>query len=142
MWLGIVYVGVVMAACTLLVLDWALPGGLVPGGTRSLPEARTLAFTTLVFAQLFNVFNARSDRRSAFRGLATNGRLWLAVLLSALLQVAVVHTPVLQRAFGTVPLDLGEWVVCVGVASAVLWLRELSKLAARERAATGAQAAA
>ena len=65
MWIGIAYVGLVTAAVTLLALDIPLPGGLVDGG-GSLTEARTMAFTTLVLAQLFNVFNARSDEVSAF----------------------------------------------------------------------------
>ena len=43
-------------------------------------------------------------------------------------QVAVVYTRFLQQAFSTVSLSLSDWLVCVGVASSVLWLRELSKL--------------
>src|SRR6185369_13519926 len=61
MWGGIFFVGVVMAAGTLYTLDAALPGGLVHG-TGSLRYAQTMAFTTLILFQLFNVFNARSDR--------------------------------------------------------------------------------
>ena len=61
----------VMAVVTLLALDLRLPGGLV-GGSGDVVEARTMAFTTLVLAQLFNCFNARSDRTSAFRRLFTN----------------------------------------------------------------------
>ena len=60
------------------VLDAALPGGLVEGA-GSLRYAQTMAFTTLMLFQLFNVFNARSDERSAFRGLFTNRWLWAAV---------------------------------------------------------------
>ena len=41
-----------------------------------------MAFTTLVLFQLFNVFNARSDERSAFVGLFTNRWLWAAIGLS------------------------------------------------------------
>ena len=55
-----------------------------------------MAFTTLVLAQLFNCFNARSDRRSAFHRLFTNRWLWGAIALSALLQVAVVQLLVSQ----------------------------------------------
>ena len=96
MWVGILWVGAVMAVVTLLALDLRLPGGIV-GGTGNVDEARTMAFTTLVFAQLFNCFNARSDRRSAFHRLFTNRLLWGAIALSALLQVAVVQLPVPQR---------------------------------------------
>jgi Ca2+-transporting ATPase len=130
MWGGIVFVGLVMAAGTLLVLDAGLPGGLI-GGTGDLTYARTLAFNTLIFFQLFNVFNCRSDERSAFVDLFKNPLLWGALLLSLLLQVAVIYTPFLQAAFGTTALGLGDWLLCILVGSSVLWLCELSKLAVR-----------
>ena len=104
MWAGIFFVGAIMAAGTLLVLDASLPGGLIEG-SGNMRYAQTMAFTTLVLFQLFNVFNARSDERSAFSGLFTNQWLWGAVLLSLVLQVAVIYMPFLQQAFSTVSLS-------------------------------------
>jgi Ca2+-transporting ATPase len=126
MWAGIVEVGVVMAAGTLLVLDANLPGGLIEG-SGELRHAQTMAFTTLVLFSLFTVFNARSDERSAFSGLFSNPWLWGAVLLSLALQVAVTTVPFLQVAFSTVALSPADWLQCAAVASSVLWIRELSK---------------
>ena len=131
MWVGIVWVGGVMAVVTLLALDLRLPGGFV-GDTGNVVEARTMAFTTLVLAQLFNCFNARSDRRSAFHRLFTNRWLWGAIALSALLQVAVVQFSFLNDAFGTTPLGLDEWAICLGLASVVLWAAEAKKLVERQ----------
>ena len=130
MWAGIVFVGAVMAAGTLLVLDASLPGGLLEG-SGTMRYAQTMAFTTLVFFSLFTVFNARSDERSAFVGLFANTWLWAAVLVSLALQAAVVYLPFLQQAFSTVGLSLGDWLLCAAVASSVLWLRELSKVMTR-----------
>jgi calcium-translocating P-type ATPase len=130
MWRGAIGIGAVMAAATLLTLDFYFPGGLIEGG-RDFAGARTAAFTTLVFAQLFNCFNARSESASAFRSLFSNGWLWAAVASSALLQVAVVHLPILNVAFGTVPLDATQWLVCAALASAVLWASEIRKAASR-----------
>ena len=127
MWRGIALVGIVMMVGTLYVLDAALPGGYVEG-TGTLPYAQTMAFTTLMLFQIFNVFNARSDDRSAFHRLFTNQWLWLAVAGSVAMQAAVVYLPFLQQAFGTVALSAGDWLRAVAVASSVLWLRELSKL--------------
>ncbi len=127
---GIAFVGLVMAAGTLLVLDIALPGGLI-AGSGDLPYARTMAFTTLMLFQLFNVPNARSDERSAFSELFRNPWLWGAILLSLLLQFLVVYAPFLQPAFGTVVLNYKDWLLCAVVASSVLWLREASKLLGR-----------
>ncbi|ABS70105.1 ATPase, P-type (transporting), HAD superfamily, subfamily IC (plasmid) [Xanthobacter versatilis] len=130
MWGGIFLVGAIMAVGTLLVLDAALPGGMIEG-TGTLAYGQTMAFTTLVMFQLFNVFNARSDNRSAFHGLFTNHWLWGAVVLSLLLHAFVVYTPVLQEAFSTVSLGAGDWLFCAAVSSSVLWLCELSKIATR-----------
>ena len=130
MWFGVVEVGLVMAVVTLLTLDLYLPGGLMDG-SQDLDNARTAAFTVLVLAQLFNCFNARSETTSAFSHLFVNPWLWSAIALSVALQVAVVHVGVLNVAFGTVPLAPGQWVVCVAMASIVLWSSELRKLLLR-----------
>jgi Ca2+-transporting ATPase len=90
-----------------------------------------MAFTTLTLFQLFNVFNARSDTRSAFEGLFTNHWLWSAVGSSLLLQAAVIYTPFLQEAFSTTSLSGGDWLICTAAASSVLWLCELRKAVAR-----------
>ena len=90
-----------------------------------------MAFTTLTLFQLFNVFNARSDERSAFEGLFTNLWLWMAVALSLLLHAAVVYIPFLQEAFSTTSLSASDWLSCVAVASSVLWLREIGKAVTR-----------
>ncbi|MGZ8455470.1 MAG: cation-translocating P-type ATPase [Gemmatirosa sp.] len=140
MWRGIVFVGLVMAAATLFVLDASLPGGFVEG-TGDLRYAQTMAFTTLMLAQLFNVLNARSDERSAFVRLFTNRWVWSAMGLSLVLQLLVLYVAPLQRAFGTVALGAGDWLRCVAAASAVLWLRETTKLVARLRAGHAARSA-
>jgi Ca2+-transporting ATPase len=132
MWAGIFLVGAIMAAGTLFVLDDSLSGGLIHGA-GNMRYGQTMAFTTLVLFQLFNVFNARSDERSAFRGLFHNPWLWSALALSVALQLAVIYVPFLQRAFSTVSLSLQDWLRCIAVASSVLWLRELSKLATRAK---------
>jgi magnesium-transporting ATPase (P-type) len=130
MWRGILWVGLVMAAVTLAALDLGLAGGVL-GGSGEIDEARTMAFTTLVLAQLFNCFNARSDRASAFHHLFRNRLLWAAIALSAALQVAVVQLPFLNDAFSTSPLAIGDWMTCVGLASIVLWADEAKKLVER-----------
>lgn len=130
MWQSVISTGVVMALATLLAIDLHLPGGLVEGSS-SLEEARTAGFTVLVFAQLFNCFSARSETVSAFRHLFVNRWLWGAVILSTLLQIAVVHLPPLNLAFGTQPLSPGQWLLCAALGSVVLWFAEMRKWVAR-----------
>ena len=85
MWRGIVFVGIIMAAGTLLVLDASMPGGLLEGA-GDLRYGQTMAFTTLMLFQIFNVVNARSDEDSAFVHLFTNQWLWAAIGGSVALQ--------------------------------------------------------
>ena len=130
MWGGIVFTGVTMAVATLLTLDLYLPGGLI-AGEQSLDNARTAGFTVLVLAQLFNTLSARSEAGTAFHRFFANRWLWVAIGASALLQVAVVHLPFLQGAFTTEPLSFLQWLVCLAMASTVLWASEIRKLTLR-----------
>jgi Ca2+-transporting ATPase len=130
MWAGIAWVGLVMATVTLAALDLRLEGGIF-GGSGGIQEARTMAFTTLVLAQLFNCFNARSDTTSAFHHLFTNRLLWAAIAFSVLMQIAVVHLSILNDAFDTTPLSAGDWLLCTALASIVLWADEAKKLLER-----------
>ena len=130
MQIGIGFVGLVMALATLVALDLRLPGGLIHNG-GDIVEARTMAFTTLVLAQLYNAFNARSGRESAFHHLFTNPLLWAAIGTSLVLQVAVVHLKPLNHAFDTTPLSASDWLICAVLASSVLWAEELRKLVRR-----------
>ena len=132
MWRGIVFVGIIMAAGTLFVLDASMPGGFV-AGTGDLRYGQTMAFTTLMLFQIFNVLNARSDEDSAFVHLFTNGWLWAAIGVSVVLQFFVVYVPFLQRAFGTTALSGGDW-------GAVSRGRQFGAVAARAEQGRGAGA--
>src|SRR5207253_1676336 len=73
-------------------------------------RARTVAFTTIVFFELFLVFSMRSPRQTIWQiGLFTNTKLILAVLASMSLQVAVIYTPFLHDVFETEALSPLDW---------------------------------
>lgn len=134
MWFFVGLVGLVMMAGSLLVFDAYLPGGLIGSGWRGdvaadpIRHARTVAFTTLVLFQLFNVFNCRSQVQSALNGqLFQNGWIWLAVAGSVLLQSVILYLPSLQRAFGVTPLSGLDWFIAGAVASSVLAVMEIVK---------------
>jgi Ca2+-transporting ATPase len=132
MWFSIGFIGLVMAVVTLGVMDLYLPGGFIAqSATGDIVLAQTMAFTTLVFCQLFNVFNARSESSSAFTHLFSNPWLWLAVLLGVVFQLAVIYIPMLNVAFGTTPLRITDWAVALALGSVVLWAEEVKKLLMR-----------
>jgi Ca2+-transporting ATPase len=149
-WWRLAGIGSVMMIGTLAVLDAYYPGGLITlFATDADPNladeahARTMAFTTLMMFQLFNVFNCRSAWRSAFSGLLENKWLVGAVALSLLMHVLVVYVPFLQAAFHTVALSAFDWIVATIVASTLLMVVELVKLfARRERASALGRASA
>lgn len=109
----IVIQGVLIGLSTLgaFILGYYWNGG-------SLAEARTMAFTTLVMAQLVFVFACRSERHSLWQtNPFTNLWLLLAVAISAGMQIAVLYIPDLQKIFATTLLDSQEWFIILAMAS-------------------------
>ena len=141
MWGDIIYIGIIMAIVTLIGMDMHLTGGLFTdrsvdamGHDAQMVEARTMGFTILVFAQLFNAIASRSHLQSAFVGLFSNKWLWGAIGLSIVLQLLVIYVPFLNTAFGTTPLPPMAWLECIGLAFFVLVASEIRKIFLRMRA--------
>jgi Ca2+-transporting ATPase len=79
---------------------------------QELDQARTVAFTVMVVAQLVHVFNCRSERLSLFQlGVGTNRALVWAFLLSLVVQVAVLTIPVVAPIFKVASLPIEDWVL-------------------------------
>jgi Ca2+-transporting ATPase len=117
--------GAIMAAGTIAVFSYGLSSGGMEHGL-------TLAFTTFVLFQFFNVFNARAEHGTAFnRQFFANGKLWSALIGVVGLQVVVVHWGPAQAIFSTADLSLHDWGLAGLTAASVLVLEEARKLAAR-----------
>ncbi len=99
--------GILIGVCTLGAFILALNEGA--GHSQQLIHAQTVAFATLVMAQLIHVFDCRSSRSIFHRKLLENKFLVLAVLSSLVLMLAVLYLEPLQPVFKTVPLDLRDW---------------------------------
>ncbi|MHC1590876.1 MAG: cation-translocating P-type ATPase [Candidatus Helarchaeales archaeon] len=114
----------------LMIVGWTFtPKKLLPFGYW----AMTLAFTTLVMFQLYNVFSCRSQRLSIFQIKTRNKSLWIAVLSSFALQLIVVYLPPLNFAFGTVPLSMLDWILIFAISSTIIVSAELFKLCLRKK---------
>ena len=117
--------GVTMMVGTLAVLYY---------GMRTGSEARalTLAFTTFVLFQFFNVFNARSEFGTAFNARFFDNRmLWMSLVGTLALQAVAVHWMPASQLFGTTGMAWADWAIAIGVASTVLLLEETRKLVVR-----------
>ncbi|WP_188385417.1 calcium-translocating P-type ATPase, SERCA-type [Ornithinibacillus halotolerans] len=84
---------------------------------ENLVYGQTIAFTTLVMAQLIHVFDCRSDNSVFDRNPFENIYLIFAVLSSVLLLLVVIYWPPLQPIFHTVGLDLRDWMLVLGLAA-------------------------
>ncbi len=114
----LIMIGIIMCIGTLGVFYWGL--GV------SLDKARTLAFTTLVIYEMFNVINCRSLKYSMFKiGVFSNRKLIYAIAASIILQLLVIYVPAIQIGFKTVSLGLLDWLVIVAVSSTVLIITQL-----------------
>ena len=128
--LRILGLGIVMAVGTLTIL--ALAPTMFPDSVDDAAFATTLAFTTFVFYQVFNLLNVRSDTHSAFAiQTFTNWSIWVALVAVITLQILVVQLDALQELFDTTELTATQWGLSVLVASSALWVEEIRKAIVR-----------
>jgi P-type Ca2+ transporter type 2C len=124
--LYVLWVGVLMGLVSLGLGFWAWSVGR--------PNWQTMVFTTLTLSQMGNVLALRSSRESLFRiGLLSNKLLLGAVVLTFVLQMAVVYVPFLQDLFNTSALSVIDLTICLVLSTVVFWAVELEKLLARRR---------
>ena len=98
-------------------------------GVHPLDVARTVAFATLICAELFRAFAARSERISVFKlGLFSNKMMNIAVALSLVMLVAVIYIPGINSIFNNVALNPLAWVVILPLAILPFAVSEISKL--------------
>jgi len=103
--------GVLIGVCTLAAFWLTLR--IDPGNPQHLLKAQTVAFATLVMAQLIHVFDCRSSRSIFHRNIFQNKYLVFAVLSSMLMMIGVLYIEALQPIFKTVPLGFREWCLVI-----------------------------
>jgi P-type Ca2+ transporter type 2C len=122
-WVTIAFTGLLDAAVVLAVFCWSM-------ARDDLDTARNFAFTTIVFVELFRSFGARHPNRTFWAvGALTNLRLLAVIFLSAVVQVAMHHVPVVQTLFHVQPLSPSELGLTVLLGLVPVTILELSKLA-------------
>ena len=104
-WRRVIGAAVLQSIVTLAVFAWAVD-------RYDLAHARTLAFSTLVFAILLR---APAVRRAGRPRIAVYPLLWLLVLVSVGLQVFLVEVPALRSVFQLGVPDTTQWLVALGL---------------------------
>jgi len=124
-WTSIAVTAVLQAGVTLGVFAWAL-------ATRDVIEARNLAFSTLVFGEVFRAFAARSTTRVLFEvGAFSNLRLLVVAVATCLMQVAIHHVPVFQARFRVSSLTVEDFFLALGLGLLPVTVLEVTKLVRR-----------
>jgi Ca2+-transporting ATPase len=112
-WTDVALYGTLISLAT--VGAFVVAGRTYPGGMAA-PEAVTVSFLTLAFAQLWHVFNMRERSSGHLRNEVTaNAYVWGAIAFSALLLVGTVYLPVVSLALRTAPIGPDGWSVVLGM---------------------------
>jgi Ca2+-transporting ATPase len=124
----VLWVGLAMGALCLGLQAWSFHNGNV--------KWQTLVFTTLCFCQMSHVLAIQSEHTLVYKhGFFKNLYLLGAVLLTFLLQLALLYIPFFNGVFTTQPLTLKELLLCIGAAALIFILVELEKLWRYKKAA-------
>jgi Ca2+-transporting ATPase len=103
------------------LFTWAFNSG------RSVEEAMTMTFVSLVLIQFFKAYNFRSDRHSVLNKPFANKWLNLAVGWEVVLLILIVYLPFLHGPFNTYALPLIDWLIVGGLAVTIIPVLEIAK---------------
>ena len=124
MWQHMLWVGLLIGGLSILSMVWALETGR--------DNWQTIVFTVLTFSQLMHAIVIRSETQSIFTlGLLSNLYLLGAVILTVILQLAVIYVPFLNPIFKTAPLSAEELLVCFTLPVFVFVAVEIEKIIVR-----------
>ncbi len=127
----IIWVGLLMGAVSLGVGYWYWANGRA--------DWQTMVFTTLTMSQMAHAFAIRTGVDSLFTiGVFSNRAMFASVLITFILQYAVVYIPALQGIFSTVSLPPVDFIVTILMSSIVFITVEIEKWFYRRKAARGA----
>jgi Ca2+-transporting ATPase len=105
----------------LVLFEWARHSG------RSLSEAMTMTFVSLVLIQFFKAYNFRSERKHVFSKPFANKWLNFAIAWELVMLAAIIYVPVLTVPFGTFAMPAEDWVIVICGALTVVPVIEMTK---------------
>lgn len=128
LWERTIVAGVVMGIGTLVMFWWEL------NQSGSLTQAQTVALTTMVIFQMFQVGNSRSERLSVFqKSPFSNPFLFTATAAALIIHVAALYLPPTQFVLRVEPISFDAWLRIIPVAATIIVAMEIHKLIRRPR---------
>ncbi len=104
--------GIVMAIGTILLFKWQL-------SIANEKKAMTMAFTVFVVYQLFNAYNCKADSEKSSKYL------YMGIIISFILQLLIIYTPLLETVFKTQAIGLTDWVIIILISSTIILSEKL-----------------
>jgi Ca2+-transporting ATPase len=136
---GISVQSISLFAAVMTAYIWALnkyAGSIFDPSEEGLMIARTVAFATLILAELIRAYSSRSERYSIIKiGVFTNRSMVTATAVSLLLLFAVIYIPILEPIFKTYALQLSDWGAIIVLCMVPLLAGEINKFILSRRAA-------
>jgi len=93
----------------------------------------TMAFITLSWASVINIFNIKTNQSIFKVGFLSNPSLFYSAMASMLITLLVAVIPPLAMAFNIVPISLTHWLIALGLALVQLIVGEIVKLVTRNK---------
>ena len=126
-WRTLLFTAVLQTLVTLGIFVWALRD-------RNTTDARNLAFSVIVFAELFRAFSSRSSTRLFWEvGPWSNPALLVVVAVSALVQIAIHFFAATQALFHLGRISVADWLLVIGLGLVPVTGLELAKCVRRWR---------
>ena len=130
-WITILWTGVLQGAVTLGIFAWTLRA-------EGIEQARNMAFTTIVFGELFRAFAARSRTKTFWSvGALSNVRLLGVVVVSGALQIGMHHVGFAERLFDLAPVSMSDCLLSIGLGLIPVSAIEIAKLVGKIPAVAG-----
>lgn len=127
---NILFFGVMMGLVTILAFWYGISGisEVKTPYTEALASARTLAFMTLIFTQMFFALSIRSEYKTVFsREIFANKILIATVFGGIFLQIMVLYTPFLREIFHLGMIRFEDWGIILGLSVFPMILNEIRK---------------
>jgi len=123
------FVSVVLLIGTFGLFMWEMDQG------ASIERARTVSVNTLIYFEIFYLFNSRYITAPVLNrhGLFGNKYVLIAVALLVVFQLGFTYLSPFQTLFGTTAIGWMDWLRIIAVASTVLFLVEIEKALFRKK---------